>query len=140
MKYLTTPYRFFRHLPTLPFIYLAAVPIFIMDVWLEIYHRICFPFYRIPYVKRREYIRIDRQKLSYLGFMQKLNCAYCGYANGAVKYWTKIIAETERYWCAIQHRQDEKFKAPEHHADFIPYGDENVYNETYEKKKTKQFG
>lgn len=137
MRYITRPHRFIRHLPTLPFIYFATVPIIFLDIWIEIYHRICFPFYNIPYVKRSDYIKIDRQKLSYLGFMQKLNCTYCGYANGAVKYWTRIFAETERYWCAIQHQQDEKFEVPEHHAEFIPFGDEKAYKETYDDKKTR---
>lgn len=138
MKYYAQPHRFFRHLPTYPLIFLGVVPIMILDLWVEIYHRLCFPFYSISYVKRNTYIRIDRHKLKYLNPMQKLNCLYCGYANGVVKYWTKIFAETELYWCGIQHRKDENFNAPEHHAGFIPYNDEQAFREAYADNKTRK--
>ena len=65
MKYYATPHRFLRHMPTLPFHIPGGAPDdLIMDFWVELYHRVCFPFYRIAYVKRREYIKIDRHKLN----------------------------------------------------------------------------
>ncbi len=139
MKYYSQPHRFIRHLPTYPLIFLAVIPLMILDLWVEIYHRFCFPFYSISYVKRKAYIKIDRHKLKYLHPMQKLNCLYCGYANGVVKYWTIIFAETERYWCGIQHAQDDNFNAPEHHKEFIPYNDEQAFREAYADKKTNKF-
>lgn len=139
MKYLATPHRFLRHLPTLPFIYFAVFPMILMDFWVEMYHRVCFYFYRIPYVNRAKYIKIDRQKLSYLGVLQKINCVYCGYANGLVKYWTQIFAETESYWCGIQHEKDGNYIAPDHHVDFVPYNDPLAYREKYSDKRTKLF-
>lgn len=139
MKYLVQKNRFLRHLPTYPLILLAVFPIMILDLWVETYHRICFPVYRLPLVKRREYIRIDRHRLKYLRGMQKYNCAYCGYANGVVKYWVKIFAETEKYWCGIRHAKDESFRVPEHHSEFIPYNDEKAYLETYFNKRTRKF-
>lgn len=111
--------------------------IVLLDIWVEIYHRISFPFYGLKYIKRRDYIKIDRHLLSYLNPIQKMNCLYCGYANGALKYIVKIVAETEKYWCGIQHKQTENFQVPEHHADFIAYGDEEKYREIYESKKTR---
>jgi len=139
MKYLKTPHRFLRHLPTLPIIYLAVFPMMMMDVWVEIYHRFCFPFYNIPYLKRKHYIRIDRHKLSYLNFLQKLNCVYCGYANGIVNYWSAIFAETEKYWCGIQHKENGTYTPPLHHEELIEFGDEKAYKEVYSKSKTKMF-
>ena len=35
-----------------PLISLMIVPIVIADIFLEIYHRICFPIYGIPYGKK----------------------------------------------------------------------------------------
>ena len=126
MKYrlIPTSERDIRHILGMPFIYGVAIVVVMLDVGLEIYHRVCFPLYRIPYVERSKYIRIDRHKLSYLDPLQKLNCMYCGYANGLFAYGTQIVAETEKYWCAIQHEEVMGFEAPEHHKDFPKYGDE----------------
>ena len=139
MRYIKTPYRFFRHLLTLPFIFSAIIPILILDIWIEIFHRISFPFYRIPYVKRGQYIKIDRHKLSYLDPMQKLNCAYCGYANGVLQYCVQIFGETEKYWCSINHEKDEIFIAPPHPTEFNAYNNEEEYIKEYKSKRTRQF-
>jgi hypothetical protein len=111
----------------MPVIYLMIVPLVVLDLFLEFYHRVCFLLYGIPYIKRTEHIRIDRQRLPYLTFMQKLNCAYCGYANGLLHYAAAIAAETERYWCPIKHQEKHGFKPPVHHASFAPYGDEQAF-------------
>lgn len=137
MKYLFKKHRFIRHLPVYPVIYPAAIFIFLLDLWVEIYQRITFPIYGIPYIQRKKYIRIDRHRLTYLNPMQKLNGIYCGYANGVLQYIVKIVAETEKYWCGIKHKKSEDFLPPDHHDKFISYGDEASYNEIYESKKTR---
>lgn len=87
--------RLIYHILVMPLIYSLIIPVFILDFWVEIYHRICFVAYDIPYVKRSKYIKIDRHKLSYLQFYEKLNCVYCGYANGVLHY-TVIAGETAK--------------------------------------------
>ena len=73
---------FLRALST-PFIFGVAIPIIILDIIIEIYHRVSFYLYGIEYVKRKEYIKvIDRAKLRYLSPLQKVFCMYCGYVNG----------------------------------------------------------
>lgn len=119
--------RFFRHSISAPFIYSMIIPLIILDIWIEAYHRVAFATYGIDYIKRKKYIKIDRHKLKYLNFFEKLNCMYCGYANGLLNYSCKIAGETEKYWCGIKHKFDENFIEPEHHNDFIPYGDEESY-------------
>jgi hypothetical protein len=114
----------------MPFIWFLIFPFAILDISVEIYHRICFPLYGIPLVKRSDYIIFDRYKLNYLGEVQKLNCTYCAYMNGLLRYVTEIGAETERYWCAIKHAKEEG-RYPEHHKDFIDYGDESAFREVY---------
>lgn len=99
------------------------VPLVCTDVLTEIYHRVCFPLYGLKCVNRSRYIKIDRHRLKYLNPIQKLNCAYCGYANGWLHYASIIAAETERYWCGIQHQANDTFIAPKHHQDFLIYGD-----------------
>ncbi|MBU1032352.1 MAG: hypothetical protein ABII13_05045 [Patescibacteria group bacterium] len=85
-------------------------------------------------MKRSSFIKIDRHKLKYLNFFQKVYCVYCGYANGVLQYWVKIAGETERYWCGIQHESSKDFVPPEHHKNFAKYGDEEDFKKKYCKK------
>ncbi len=123
-----------RYTLSAPFIYAMIVPAVFLDVCLEIYHRICFVLYKLPYVKRSEYIKIDRHKLSYLPWYDKINCTYCGYVNGLFAYAVKIAGETEKYWCAIKHKNIPNFKEPPHQKDFLPYGDAEALKK-FEKSK-----
>lgn len=134
MLHLKNPYRLLKHIIVIPIVSTCIIPLSFFDLWVEIYHRICFPLYGIPYVKRGDYIRIDRHKLDYLNIFQKIYCVYCGYANGAIQYWVKIAAETEYYWCGIQHNESDTFIAPAHHRDFIKYGDKDEFKEKYPGK------
>jgi hypothetical protein len=127
--------RFFRHLFCLPFIYMMALPFILLDLMIEIYHRICFPLYGYPLIKRENYIKMDRHNLSYLRWWDKINCIYCAYANGLAQYTSHIAGETERYWCGIKHQGAPGYHQPEHHKDFIDYGDEKSFNEKFCKLK-----
>lgn len=116
-----------------PIIYLMGVPLIVLDVLLALYHSTVFPLLGIPRVRRSQYIRIDRHKLSYLTAWEKVNCVFCGYANGLIMYTMRIAGETERYWCGIKHRDDPNFTPPPHHQFFLPYGDERAFNEFVKK-------
>ena len=119
--------RLVRHLLSIPFIWIVLIPLVFLDIVMEIYHRICFPLYGINNVKRQNYISMDRQQLSYLSFIEKLNCAYCGYANGLMAYGGEIAGRTEKYWCGIKHEKKPGFHQPKHHKDFLEYGNEEAY-------------
>lgn len=121
------PDRFWRHLLSAPFIWAPIVPLALMDVTLEIYHRVCFPLYGLPLVRRASYVKMDRHRLAYLGFWDKFSCLYCGYANGLLRYAAEISAQTEKYWCGIQHGKDPLFVRPEYQEAFIGYGDKAAY-------------
>ena len=54
---------------------------------------------------RSDFIAIDRHQLAYLNVIEKVNCAYCGYANGVAAYFREVAARTEEYWCPIKARQ-----------------------------------
>jgi hypothetical protein len=110
-----------RHFLSLPFIYMMIFPALILDLFLTIYNLTALPLYHIPRVKRREYIVYDRQFLSYLNVIQKVNCLYCTYVNGLFAYASELGARTERYWCPIKAAH----KPLVHHGwygDFADYG------------------
>lgn len=94
---------------------------------MEFYHRFDFTLYGIPLIDRKKYIKIDRYKLEYLGTWDKVNCAYCGYVNGVLRYAVEIAAKTEQYWCGIKHKNDNIFIESEHHKNFLEHGDEVEY-------------
>jgi hypothetical protein len=111
---------------TAPVIYSLVVPIALLDVSMSIYQGICFPIYGIAHVRRSTYIVVDRQHLAYLNVIEKLNCVYCGYANGVFAYVREIAGRTEQYWCPIRHAR--RIKAPHaHYREFVDYGDAEGY-------------
>ena len=125
---------FLRALST-PFIFGVAIPIIILDIIIEIYHRVSFYLYGIEYVKRKEYIKvIDRAKLRYLSPLQKVFCMYCGYVNGVFAFWVEIGLRSQKYWCGIKHEKDPEFKGPKITHEFAEYGDEEDFNRRYKCK------
>lgn len=127
MEFRKHPQRRVRHYLSFPFIWMMIIPLLLLDIFLEVYHRICFPLYGLPRVQRSSFIRIDRHRLSYLSWYEKICCAYCGYANGLLYYASRIGGATERYWCGIRHRAGGGFVEPSHHRGFLEYGDEKGF-------------
>ncbi len=111
-----------RHLISVPFVYGLFLPIALLDAVVSAYQAICFRLWRVPAVQRSEHLILDRHKLGYLNGPQKLNCLYCGYANGVLSYAREISARTEQYWCPIKHAVDPPAPHPRY-AGFIDYKD-----------------
>ena len=109
-----------------PVVYSMIVPIVLLDVWITMYQHICFPLYGVARVRRSAYIVIDRHHLAYLNAIEKLNCVYCGYANGVFAYVREIAGRTEQYWCPIRHAK--RVRGPHtHYREFVEYGDAEGY-------------
>ena len=111
-----------------PVIYSLVVPIALLDIWVMAYQAICFPIYKIPKVRRRDYLVFDRHHLAYLNVLEKLNCAYCSYANGLIAYTREIAARTEQYWCPIKHAL-RVIGSHARYAMFDDYGNAEGYQE-----------
>jgi len=111
---------------TAPVIYLGVVPFFVLDLFLFLFQAICFPVYHIPKAKRSDYVVFDRGDLPYLNALEKLNCLYCGYANGLAAYFAEIAARTEQHWCPIKHARRIK-AAHDRYPSFFEYGDAESY-------------
>jgi hypothetical protein len=108
-------------------IYSLVVPIAMLDLWISTYQAVCFPIYGIGRVRRSTYIVIDRQHLAYLNAIEKVNCMYCGYANGVFAYVREIAGRTEQYWCPIRHAK--RVRSPHtHYREFVDYGDAAGYH------------
>lgn len=117
---------------TAPVIWFCLVPLVFMDVVVTGYQSVCFRVYGIPRVKRADYVIIDHQFLAYLNLIEKINCIYCGYANGVIAYAQEIAARTEQYWCPIKHARRILTRHSRYHK-FIDYGDASTYRRTVEE-------
>ena len=126
------------HLIVSPIIYSMLIPLILLDACIFLYEHICFRVYNISIVPRKDYFVIDRHQLSYLNGIQKINCVYCGYANGLAAYTKEIIARTEEYWCPIKH--DTQVQDPHSKYDsFLAYGDRKGFQKHSEEVKHLKF-
>jgi hypothetical protein len=107
---------------TAPVIYSLIVPVALLDLSVMAYQAICFPVYKIPKVRRRDYLVFDRHHLAYLNIIEKINCAYCSYANGAIAFAREVASRTEVYWCPIKHARRVLGPHP-HYRGFADFGD-----------------
>jgi len=123
-----------RYLLSMPFIYVMFFPALILQIFLEIYHRICFPLYGIPLVNPKEYFVMDRALLPYLNWLEKLNCMYCSYVNCLFAYATEIGGRTEKFWCPIKHARKVK-GSHTHYGDFVDYSDGESLRKRWEKMR-----
>lgn len=104
-----------------------------LDLFVSLYQAICFGVYKIPKVKRSQYISLDRKKLAHLNTVQKFNCLYCDYANGILAYASEVAGRTEWYWCPIKHPTN-ALRAHDHYDQFLEYSD----GEEFAKKHKQQ--
>jgi hypothetical protein len=109
-----------------PVIYAGIVPLLLLDLFVSLFHAVCFPIYGIAKIKRADYFVFDRHHLAYLNALEKLNCAYCSYANGLIAFAREIVARTEQDWCPIKHAR-RVIGSHARYALFDDYGDGENY-------------
>jgi hypothetical protein len=119
---------------TAPVIYSLIIPVALLDLSVMLYQAICFPVYKIPKVRRRDYWVFDRHHLAYLNLIEKINCAYCSYCNNAIAFVREVASRTEVYWCPIKHARRVLGPHP-HYQGFADFGDAKAYREKLEEMK-----
>lgn len=112
---------------SIPSIMVMVVPAVFADISATIFQAINFTAYKIPKVKRSKYIVIDRHHLSYLNFMEKIFCIFCGYVNGVIQYVSEIGARTEEFWCPIKHNKKLEYEHSRY-ENYLEYGDSTEYH------------
>ena len=117
---------------TAPLIYAGWIPFLLMDLFVTLYQAVCFPVYRIPRVRRADYLVFDRAELPYLNAIEKFNCLYCSYGNGVAAYTREVAARTEQYWCPIKHARRIQ-AAHGRYPGFFEYGDGEAFRRGLER-------
>jgi hypothetical protein len=121
---------------TAPVIYALIIPVLLLDLFVVVYQMACFPVYGIPRVRRRDYMAFDREQLNYLNALEKLNCAYCAYANGVFAYVREVGSRTEQYWCPIKHAR-RVLGVHARYGSFVDYGDGDAYRHELEQLRAE---
>ena len=119
---------------TIPFIWSMMIPALIADIFVTIYQAVCFPIFKIPKVKRKDYIIIDRYNLFYLDRVEKINCWYCEYFNGVIGYTREIAARSEQFWCPIKHSKPQ-LDMHSRYDKFFDFGDYITYRKELEDRR-----
>ena len=117
---------------TAPVIYALIIPVLLLDLFIAVYQTVCFPVYGIPRVRRSDYQAFDREQLAYLNAVEKLNCAYCAYANGVFAHVREVASRTEEYWCPIKHAR-RVLGVHSRYGSFVDYGDGDAYRHELER-------
>jgi hypothetical protein len=105
-----------------PFVFAMIVPLAFLDLSVTLYQAICFRLWGIRRTRRADHVVVDRHRLAYLNGIEKLNCVYCGYANGVIAFTREVASRTEQYWCPIKHALRVK-GAHGRYRGFLDYGD-----------------
>ena len=122
-----------REILSIPFIYFMIFPAVFLDISLFMYQYTALKLYKIPVVKRSDYIIFDRWKLDYLNIIQKINCLYCSYVNWLFTYAVEIWWRTEKYWCPIKHAKKSLWWH-DREKNFADYWDVDGYKKANHKK------
>lgn len=122
---------------TAPMIYLGWLPFIVLDLFVTLCQAVCFPVWRIPKVKRSDYLFFDRADLPYLNAIERFNCFYCSYANGIAAYAREVAARTEQYWCPIKHAR-RIVAAHDRYPLFFEHGDAEAYRQGLERLRRQQ--
>lgn len=117
---------------TAPVAYSGFVAFALMDLFVTVYQRLCFPVYGIPTVRRADYLVFDRGDLAYLNAVERFNCFYCSYGNGVAAYLREVAARTEQYWCPIKHAR-RVLDVHDRYPRFYEFGDAESYRQGLER-------
>jgi hypothetical protein len=119
-----------------PAVYGLIIPIALLDLGVWIFQLVCFTAWGMERVKRSDHVIVDRHRLSYLNGIEKLNCWYCGYANGVIALAREVASRSEQYWCPIKHALRVRTRHPRY-RNFVEYGDAEGFRAQLEKLRDK---
>lgn len=124
---------------TAPIVYSGLLAFALMDLFVTVYSRLCFPVYGIAPVRRADYLVFDRAELPYLNAIEKFHCFYCSYGNGVAAYLREVAARTEQYWCPIKHAR-RIVASHDRYPHFFEFGDARTYREGLERLRRQYEG
>lgn len=83
----TTLGGFLQYVSVFEFIFLHLTTIIVLYKW------ILTPFFKLRRLRIRDFILLDRHKIEGMCLFDKINCEFCGYANGTARIWNEEVDE-----------------------------------------------
>lgn len=78
---------FLQYLSVLEFVFLHLTVIIVLYRWM------LSPCFKLKKFRIGDYIILDRGKIDRMRRFDKVNCEFCGYANGTARLWNDILDE-----------------------------------------------
>ncbi|MEQ8332019.1 hypothetical protein [Nisaea sp.] len=119
-----------------PAVYGLIIPVALLDLAVCIFQLVCFTAWGMERVRRADHVIVDRHRLAYLNGIEKLNCWYCGYANGVIGFAREVASRTEQYWCPIKHALRVRGRHSRY-RQFVEYGDAEGFRAQLETLRDK---
>jgi hypothetical protein len=111
-----------RNVVSAPFVYAMIIPFAILDGFLFVFQSVCFPLYRIPKVRRSNFVVLDRHHLGYLNVVERMNCIFVatpmgcwrirGKSSLAPKCTGARSSTPARFWIRIGDMRDLQISKP----------------------------
>jgi hypothetical protein len=99
-----------------------AVFLFPLFLYMLLFNRVYFWVRNQNPIDRKPYYRYDRHRVPHLGWMDKVWCEYCEWANGSLQWISDVVNEIERRYCPIQNQCDPHCgKVKDWRSAFLPH-------------------
>jgi len=99
-----------------------AVFLFPLFLYMLLFNRLYFWVRNQNPIERKPYYKYDRHRVPHLGWMDKLWCEYCEWANGSLQWIGDVVNEIERRYCPIQNQCDPHCdKVKNWRSTFLPH-------------------
>lgn len=110
--------------PVLGLVLIVSFALFLLPLFLYmlVFNRLYFWLRNQKPIDPKPYYRFDRHRIAHLGFMDRLWCEYCEWANGSLQWISDVVREIERRYCPIKNACDPHCaKAKVWREDFLPH-------------------
>ena len=99
-----------------------AVFLFPLFLYMLLFNRLYFWVRNQNPIDRKPYYKYDRHRVPHLGWMDKVWCEYCEWANGSLQWISDVVNEIERRYCPIQNQCDPHCsKVKDWRSAFLPH-------------------
>ena len=110
--------------PVLGLLLITGFAVFLLPLFLYMlmFNRVYFWVRNQNSIPMKPYYNFDRHRIPHLGWMDKIWCEYCEWANGSLQWIMDVVIEIERRYCPIKNQCDPHCsKVKKWRSEFLPH-------------------